>query len=55
MTAEKTGAAGRHGLMAVSPMAKTGLERPPLPLWVAEQIGAERAASQVAQAASTPR
>ena len=54
MTAEKTGAAGRHWLMTINPMAKTGLERSPLPLWVAEQIGAEGTASKVAQAASTP-
>jgi len=54
MTAEKTGAAGRHWLMAINPMAKTGFERPPLPLWVAEQVRAEGAASKIAQAASTP-
>lgn len=54
MTAEKTGAAGRHWLASVSPVAEARLERPPLPLWVAEQIRAEGAAPKVAQAASTP-
>jgi len=43
-----------ENMNTINPMAKTGFERPPLPLWVAEQVRAEGTASKIAQAASTP-